>query len=141
MHEKIKIIRRKAFAEMSFQTPSVLPASTHPQKDHKNQSVSHRRSSVRPRGGPLKSQFKQNKTKTMVIRKGGQCWVLPLYRRKACRLISLQRRQLGLLREEGKIVDNGNLKKMLVTQKKQEYVQYQSFNTKQILVDNLKLIY
>ena len=40
----------------------------------------------------------------------------------ACRPIGLDRIQLGLVREEGKIVNHGNMKEKVVTFGNQEYV-------------------
>ena len=41
---------------------------------------------------------------------------------RVCRPIGLKRRQLDLVREEGEIVDHGNVKERVVTFEKQEYV-------------------
>ena len=48
---------------------------------------------------------------------------LPQDGRRAFRPISLDRRQLGLVREEGQIVDHGNMNERLVIDGNKEYVQ------------------
>ena len=48
--------------------------------------------------------------------------ILPTDGARACRPIGLDRRQLGMEREEGEIVDHGNMKERLVTFGNQEYV-------------------
>ena len=48
--------------------------------------------------------------------------IFPTDGARACKPISLDRRKLGLVREEGQIVDHDNMKERLVTFGDPEYV-------------------
>ena len=55
--------------------------------------------------------------------------ILPTDGSRACRPIGMNTRQLGQVREDGKIVDHGDMKEGVVPFGKQEYVNEISCNT------------
>ena len=66
---------------------------------------------------PLRNTFKEAVSKNVIKlnclkanRERGIFKILPTDVTRACKHISLDKRQLGLVREEGQIVDHGNMK-------------------------------
>ena len=109
----------KKISEIKWWTPQASPGSTYLRQDPNKQGIQPHRE-LNPRSGStFKKPFFNSFTAS---RKRANFKIVPIDGAQAFKPIGLDRKQLGLEREEGKIVDHRNLMKREATLAKLKYV-------------------